>query len=303
MLNLPELGNQFENFVPGRVLIFDADGPAYAASATSKTVPTALRKFQTTVLEQMFLTGCSSAHLHLTASTSYKNGRFNCVGAKPYQGNRAGKSKPPILEATRQAIANPQNWLKEYDAVMHHVLEADDGMMIDAYRLKEHGVIWSEDKDLRMTPWGYFEKAQCKVVHTGGEFGDLFRKFTEAGVMSVAGYGRKFFWAQMLMGDKADHIQGVHSLGGKLCGPAATFAALDGYSGESVVANIVLDAYRAIDQNPLPEAYMLWLLRDAQDHVVNYLQTLQLSYDNAVFLNECHARPWFNESAHDRDSE
>jgi hypothetical protein len=291
-IDLSTLGDQFGGYTPGRTLIVDADGPAYAAAATVKTLSTGLRKFQSMMLTQMFLAQAERLELHLTASTSHKAGRFNIIAAKPYQGNRDGKAKPALLEPLRQAIAHESNWLPEYTATMHHLLEADDGMIQSAYVHGENGVIWSEDKDLRLTPYNYFCRKTNTIIKVGG-FGSLYMDYTSSGSAKCLGYGPKFFWAQMLMGDTADNIQGVKRLDGKLCGPVAAFNYLDKWDTENACANQVIDAYRAIDQNPIPEGWLLWLLRREGDTFWIYLNELDWTPANRAFLDDCVRRVWF----------
>lgn len=291
-VDLSKLGDQFDGYVPGRTLILDGDGPAYVAAATVKTLPTAVRKMQSIIMTQMFLTGAENAIVHLTASTSHKAGRFNILAAKPYQGNREDKAKPALLEATRQAIEQPENWLPEFTVVMNHVLEADDAMIIDAYRLQEHGVIWSDDKDLRMTPFRYWEKSKGQLIKDIG-FGHVFEDYTASGTHKCLGYGRAFFWAQMLMGDTADNIQGVRLFDGKQCGSKCAFMALRHVKSEDEAANLVLSAYRAINQNPIPEGWLLWLLRSPQDSFWVYLNELKINEANRAFLDDCVRREWF----------
>lgn len=293
---------QFENTaVPGRVLILDGDGPCYGIAATVKRLDTGIRHFQQKVLELMFLTKSEYCHVHLTASDSYKNGRFLVNAAKPYQGNRTNKAKPALLEPLRQAVANNDNWLPEYHVRMHRELEADDGMMQDAYALGERSVIWSEDKDLRMTPYPYY--CQDKgVVLPSQPFGWLTPKVLTNSVKLI-GQGPLFFWAQMLMGDTADNIKGVLKYNGKLCGPAGAYEALMHAKDIHEAANIVFDAYRAVDQNPIAEGYLLWLLRSHDDHVIKYFNEMKLSEENQRFYYECSQREWFTSSTGSSDSD
>lgn len=287
------LPDQFKGCIAGRTLILDGDGPAYRAAAVAKRLDTALRHYQTDILTQMFRAQAQDCRIHLTASGSHKAGRFNVQGVKPYQGQRTGKAKPALLEPLRQAVALPVNWLPEYSVIMHHILEADDGMMQDAYRLKENGIIWSDDKDLRMTPYPYFCLKAGAVRPSVGECGYIEAQYTGAGMLKVVGQGPLFFWTQMLMGDQADNIVGVQKYKGKLCGPATALEALQGVQDVHFAANLVLDAYRAIDQNPLPEGWLLWLLRWHGDTFYNYLLELNLSSTNKEYINECVRRPWF----------
>lgn len=291
-LNLPVLTPQFEGCTLGRTLILDGDGPAYVAAATVKRLDTAIRRYQQAVLTAMYIAKAQDCRIHLTACTSHKAGRYNILGIKPYQGNRKNKDKPPLLEPLRQAMENPENWLPEFTVIMHHVLEADDGMIQDAYQLKENGVIRSEDKDLRMTPYPYYD-LKAGEVRAGEPFGWLQPHITDSGTVKLIGQGPLFFWAQMLMGDQADNVQGILRYGGKKCGPAGAYKALQDVRSIDEAANVVISAYREIDQNPLPEGWLLWLLRWPGDTFWAYLEGLALADENKRFLLDCASREWF----------
>lgn len=295
-VDVSALQPQFDRCVQGRTLILDGDGPAYRAAATVKRLDTALRRFQQDVLTQMFLAKAQDCRVHLTAHDSLKAGRFDIIAVKPYQGQRDGKNKPALLEPLRAAIANRENWLQEYDVQLHRVLEADDGMIHDAYQLKEHGVIWSDDKDLRMTPYPYFDREKG-IVLPGEPVGWLTPKCTESGTVKLIGQGPLFFWAQMLMGDQADYIKGIIRYNGKQCGPALAYEVLQDVRDIDTAANRVLDGYREINQNPLPEGWLLWLLRWPGDTFWDYCMSLELTDKNKEFLHECRARQWFKTHA------
>ncbi len=290
--DLDDMPEQFAKALPGRILILDGDGPAYVAAATVKTVPTAVRRFQKAVLERMFVAQAESALVHLTDENSLKSGRFKIKGVKPYQGQRSSGSKPPLLTAVREAATLPVNWLKEYDVTMHYKLEADDGMMYDAYRLKEHGIISSEDKDLRMTPYWYYDHT-TGITYPPDPIGQIWLAYTPSGSAKLLGHSLKFFWAQMMMGDSADNVKGLIKYDGRDCGLTGAFNALNGLHTIDDCANLVLDAYRAINQNPLPEGWFLWMLRWPGDSFWNYLNELAISPTNRDFLNECVKRDWF----------
>lgn len=287
-----KLGDQFFGCVAGRTLILDGDGPAYVAAATAKRLDTALRNYQQAMLTQLFMTQAQDIRIHLTCSNSTKAGRYNVQAVKPYQGNRSGKAKPALLEPLRQAVFDRQNWLPEYCVFMHRDREADDGMMQDAYIFKDRGIIWSDDKDLRMTPYPYWCQATARILPGVGECGWIGPKFTPSGTLKLIGQGPLFFWAQMLMGDQADHIQGVKLYKGKKCGPAGALAALEGVTDVHTAANLVIDAYREIDQNPYPEGYLLWLLRHENDSVMEYFKEIRFNEENSIFLQRCVATEW-----------
>lgn len=291
-VDVDALPDQWEGCVAGRTLILDGDGPAYVVASTVKRLDTAVRNYQQYILTQMFLTKAQDCRIHLTARGSNKAGRFNVLAAKPYQGQRTNKAKPALLEPLREAITNPANWLPEFSVILHHELEADDGMIHDAYRLGEDGLIWSDDKDLRMTPYPYWCKKKAQVLPSQ-PFGWLEPSTTPSGTVKLLGQGPLFFWAQMLMGDTADHIQGILRFKGQKCGPAGAYVALKDCTSIQEAANIVIDAYREINQNPIPEGYLLWLQRWHGDTVMAYFNEVGLSDENRRFLYECYNREWY----------
>ena len=290
-VDISALPDQFQSAVPGRTLIIDGDGPCYVAAATVKRLDTALRNFQQEILKRMFLAGASDCRIHLTSRDSDKHGRFRVKAGKPYQGNRKSKSKPPLLEPLRELVADNSTWLDDYSVLLHRELEADDGMIQDAYRLGEHGVICSEDKDLRMTPYPYYEIDRGQV-QPSQPVGWVSIKHTPSGTPKLTGQGPLFFWAQMLMGDTADNVQGVARYNGKLCGAVGAFDVLKDVRCIHDAANIVLDAYREINQNAVAEGWLLWLTRWHKDNVIQYMRELNLTPANRDFIEDCVLRDW-----------
>lgn len=290
-VSVDEAGDQFAGHVQGRTLILDGDGPCYVAAATVKRLDTAVRNFQQHVLKQMFMTKAQDVRIHLTAKTSDKFGRFRVKAAKPYQGQRDSSKKPALLEPLREAMADRSNWLPEFDVILHRELEADDGMMQDSYRLGDYGVTASEDKDLRMTPHPYYEMS-TGVVKPGQPVGFVDIKHTPAGNAKLWGQGPLFFWAQMLAGDQADHIQGILKYKGEKCGIVGAVEALRDVENINVAANRVINGYREIDQNVLAEGWLLWLTRWPGDNVLHYMRSLELTERNRAFVEDCLLRDW-----------
>ena len=287
------LPDQFGGTVAGTTLILDGDSACYVIAATVKTIPTAIRHFQMEVLKLMFLTKTEDARVHLTASDSLKAGRGSIIAAKLYQGNRTGKAKPALLEAVRQAVSDPANCLPEYTVELHRNLEADDACIIDAYRLRDKGILCSADKDLRLTPYPWYSKSTGQVM-TGAGFGYLELEYTPAGSPKMGGVGRKFFWAQMLMGDAADNVRGLKEYRGKPIGVVTAYDLLSSNSmSESETANTVLDLYGQIDQNPLPEGWLMWLLRTPDDNFWKYVTSLELRPEIRDYLQYCLHQKWF----------
>ena len=272
------------------VLILDGDGLCYEAAAASNTLNAAVQKLKQKVLEFMFLLGVEECRMHLTAAGGKKNHRGRLRGVLPYQGNRLGKAKPPLLELLRTVAAKEGTFEESLGirVILHRFYEADDGMMQDAYTLPKC-IVYSADKDLRIVPCPWYNKETGTMDIIKDRFG--WASFDEDSG-KVLGHGTKFFWAQLLMGDSADNVKGLCSLAGKRCGASTAGELLRGVQDESVLANLVIGLYRCINQNPWPEAYALWLLRTEDDHVMKYITSLQINAENQAFLQRMWQEPW-----------
>lgn len=283
---LATLPNQFAPYTAGRTLILDGDFPAYQAAATVKTLPTAIRRFETLVETERFVTSSQEVQVHLTPSGSTKCRRYDYPTAKPYQANRVGKAKPPLLGPLRAAIPT-ERWEPHWSVHEWLDREADDGMMMHAVLLGNDGVVVSGDKDLRITPGPYWEIEEGRLDIIPDRYGWIKPKELSSSI-KVIGHGTKFFWAQMLMGDTADNIQGLKRYRGALVGPAGAYQALRDVASEDAAANLVLRAYASINQDPLAEAQCLWLRRSNEDCAYRYLMELDLAPDLRAWIELLH---------------
>lgn len=281
--------------VSGRVLILDGDFAAYRVAAQVKTLPTAIRRFQKTVLTEMFMAKATSARVHLTPTGGAKNNRHLIKAAKPYQDNRVGTVKPPLVDPLRDILGDPAYHLPEFEVFRHLDIEADDACMIDSYNLGENGVLRSDDKDLRATTQPFYENRE-DVVKPGQPWGTVFPYVTPGGQFTLLGQGPIFLWAQMLMGDTADNIQGLLRYDGNLIGPKRTWDLFQSWGKDTecpdFVVNQVFDMYRAIDQNPWPEGWLLHILRSRDDDFNKLVNEFDISPSNLSFLDECWERDW-----------
>lgn len=281
----------------GRVLLYDGDGACYQHTNGVAKIETALRRFHEDIEMHMLLANCSSARVHLTPRGCFKNGRHLLNTVKPYQANRNGKQKPKLLEVLRaQAVRYFENH-KFIQVLAHHDIEADDGLMIDAFSIPNACMI-SADKDLRINPFESYDVDEGKhlVLPNGDTFGWIERKFwlTPSGKASskMIGKGEKFFWAQMLMGDTADNVQGILKYNGKLCGEAGAYDILSGITDRDTAANTVLDGYRKINQNVIAEGEAMWLLRNRDDSSYQFFKEHNLSPANLQFVEDCYNSDW-----------
>jgi hypothetical protein len=216
--------------VQGRVVHIDADFLAYQVSAESKAEldpedPTPRKSKEdmqhnakVAVEHIMRLAAGTSYHLHTTPSGSTKGGRPEQAILKEYQANRKDRDgKPEFLDHIRAYL------ISEIGAggrgTAHLDQEADDGMATAAWEAHHAGpdaarlcVVASKDKDLRMVP-GY-QLVDDEISSFKGTFGQIWLDRSKSSP-KVSGRGTKFFWAQLLMGDSADHISGLPQVIGK----------------------------------------------------------------------------------------
>lgn len=282
----------------GKTLLYDGDSACYEVTAGVARLETAQRRLEKDILTMMYLTGVESARVHLTPKGCYKYGRKFLLGQKPYQDNRSNQKKPALLEPLRLGGDKQFQHHTNIKVILNWEGEADDGLMQDAYILKDEGILVSYDKDLLLNPYPSYDPKTGKFVTlpAGNTFGwiDRFDWLTPTGkkMSKMVGKGTKFFWAQMLMGDTADNVQGILKLQGKLCGMVGALDYLRDIQDESQAANAVIDAYRAIDQNPIPEAEAMWLRRTVDDTGCKYISSLDLTPTNRSYLRDCYRRKW-----------
>lgn len=212
----------FPDIVPGRTLHIDADFLAYHTSyvrpdeEATKTLEDMKNNCEVIVERFRRKAGAQHVHLHLTPGTSNKGNRYKIAIQKEYQGNRKDKPKPAMLHVMRQWM--PTKW----QGTLYQHCEADDGMSSAQYYAKSLGsshlsVILSKDKDLKMVPGWHMDWDSFELKETNGDFGEIWLDTSKTQTKCV-GLGQKFFWAQMLMGDSADNIQGLPFV----CGPHVT---------------------------------------------------------------------------------
>lgn len=258
-----------------RTLLLDGDALCYRASSNAKKLDTALRRYEQGVLEIMYLVSAGDARVHITPMGCSKNSRGDLNTILPYQGNRQNRPKPPLLAPLREALPEYFDGHRYVQILQDFALEADDTLMQDAFIFKDKGVLVSEDKDLNINPYRDFD------LNTGlfreplqDRFGFLVRSETASGKTKILGKGTKFFWWQMLAGDKADNVKGLTKYNGKLMGDVVAYNFCIDEKDEAALATKILAAYQEVNQNPLAEGHALWLTRWEGDSFESYLREL-----------------------------
>lgn len=150
------------------------------------------------------------AHQLYVEKPSSKCFRFPLAVSKPYKGKRSNPLYPrPLL----------LNKLKEWgvdnlSAIAVSKIETDDALAIkQSKRVDKDSIICCNDKDLLMVQGNHFRLHRDHRDHIRTEgFGEIFLKNNNK---DLGGTGNKFFFAQMLIGDKADNYDGLVGCGVK----------------------------------------------------------------------------------------
>ena len=173
------------------------------------------------------LIDCEEHELFLTGKVNYRN---DIAVTAPYKGNRKDVKKPVHLPLLREYLQTA------WAASVSDGQEADDDIAIRATELGDEAIIVSIDKDFMQVPgWHYnFVKKEKKYVTPED--------------------GLRFFYKQILTGDNADNIKGIHRVGDvkatKMLADAKTEQELYACCVEAMGAERVLE-----------NARLLWLRR------------------------------------------
>ena len=208
---LASAGFLYPKTVKGRVAHIDADFLAYQCACPTNDQLTGIRPMPTRTdreekarywVEHLTKAAGASGYVcHITPSGSTKGGRRDQAVQLEYQGNRKDREAPEYLDEVRAYI------VRELNGVPHLYQEADDGLAQAAYE-SDMNVICSADKDLMMVPGNHLNMT---VVDKRAEV-MYFDHDTIGGLTwdgKLRGYGPAWFFAQCLMGDTADNIQGA----------------------------------------------------------------------------------------------
>lgn len=138
------------------------------------------------------------------------NFRYDVATTMPYKGTR--KNPKPFHYYNLYYTL-----LCDYDTrIVCEGLEADD--MLGIHQDDTSTIICSRDKDLRMVPgwhysWECGNQASIGPVHTDN------LGWLEYNGNKVLGYGKKFLFYQMIVGDSTDNIPGIKGKGEKFAYP------------------------------------------------------------------------------------
>lgn len=220
----------------GKVLV-DGDIVAYrAAFATQDQSPedavAKVDELMDFIIEATIDIPFASSDDYNTYLTGKGNFRFDIAKSHEYKGNRRETEKPMYLYHCREHMVN------HYNAIVSKDEEADDLISKAAASLDYHCVVASIDKDMLQLPCWHFNFGRNE-----------WSKVSED-------EGNKFFYTQILTGDRADNIVGLHGIG-----PKKAEKLLQNCNTKEELWDAVVKAYDGDTDRVLENARLLWLRR------------------------------------------
>jgi 5'-3' exonuclease len=159
------------------------------------------------------------------------NFRFDIAKSAPYKGNRKGE-KPIHLPTVREHMVS------QWGAIVSDGEEADDLIGIAATKYGPDTVVASIDKDMLQIPCRHYNFTRDE--------------WTEVSELE----GTKFFYKQILTGDSADNIVGLHGIG-----PKKASVLIDTLATEEDMWDCVVKMYNGDVDRVVENARLLWLRR------------------------------------------
>ena len=217
--DLPD-GAELPPIIPNSVLQLDGDISSFYLAWTDETLAQNIEALKRHIEIKRLMAGCETINVHTTRGA--KAGREDAANVQQYQKGRDASKMTPEQLVKRKRVDEIRQFLETYSNA-HTVpmpqweIEADDSMAIEQYALARKGQlskIMTKDKDLNMIDGAHIDyDTYDEWVNYG--FGEIWLDRSGSSA-KLRGKGTKFFWAQMLMGDKADDIPGLPKLTGEL---------------------------------------------------------------------------------------
>jgi 5'-3' exonuclease len=164
--------------------------------------------------------------------TGKGNFRYDIAVTHEYKGNRKKAEKPQHLQTVRDHMIN--NW----EAIVSQGEEADDLLGIWSTGYGPEALVVSIDKDMLQLPCNHYNPNKRKYLT----------------VSEVE--GNKFFYSQILTGDKADNIIGLYGIG-----PVKANKILEDTETVEGMYEACLRSYNGEEDRVIENGRLLWLRR------------------------------------------
>lgn len=162
------------------------------------------------------------------------NFRIGAAKTQTYKGGR--KQEKPFHHDNLVSY-----FIHHLDGIVLNGFEADDAISIEMVKAAKEGrevVCCSTDKDLAITQGLHYKWPVGKRAGVGPFTVDKMGTLELKG-STLKGTGLKFFYSQMLTGDKVDNIGGLQGVG-----PAKAYRALVDCETEEDCREVILDMYK-----------------------------------------------------------
>lgn len=196
----------------------DADVWAYDCANLEETIENNWEELKKYIDYHKDRTKAKTLFLHLTMGL--KAGREYMATIQAYQANR--QIDPTLKERVKGLRKLMSTYVKEgIQPIVSLTVEADDTMAtMHKWCIKQFGVdssaLLSIDKDLWRISGYHIHPKTFEVYEVPDGYGYLAYKEVGNKEPKLMGFGRKWFWYQMIAGDKADNILGVGQISGHL---------------------------------------------------------------------------------------
>lgn len=255
-------------------VLIDADGIPYKAAHKAETSGKSLDEAYE-IVDMMFLSILKNANSN--NYIAFVTGKDN------FRKKLRVDYKQARLKYKDQQQKQYYNELKLYmyerwKCVRINGAEADDACGIMSTRLMHDCIIASDDLDLLQLEGLHYRISNRQFMYITDSIGSIYieqKEYSASKVKKLRGYGKKLFWAMMLMGDK-DEIQGP-----KGYGSVKTYNSLIDCNTEEELKAKVIECYKQEYADDFQEKFdlnykLLFLLRDNKNFitpVTNYVNT------------------------------
>ena len=200
--------------IPNSVLQLDGDISSFYLAWTDETLAQNCDALKRHIEIKRLMAGCETVNVHTTRGA--KAGREDAATVKQYQQGRQNLTDEQIVKKKR--VDEIRQFLEAYHSptvnpMPQWEIEADDSMAIEQGKMIKAGrlsKIMTKDKDLDMID-GVHIHYDTYEEWTNYGFGRIWMD-DSGSQKKLRGQGTAFFWAQLLMGDKADDIPGLPQL-------------------------------------------------------------------------------------------
>ena len=218
------------------MILIDADILVYRVgwSCNEESEKTAIRTLDNFIVDLLaFHLGADEEEaeyvLYLTGKGNF---RTEYAVTADYKGNRKDKEKPVHIQALRQSL------MDKWAAVVTEGEEADDAIAIAATTHGDKAIMVSLDKDFDQIPGWHYNFVKKSKYYVKPED------------------GLRFFYRQILMGDRIDNIIGIHGIGEK-----KSEKILKDCNTEQEFYDKCVEMYEGDEARVIENGRMLWLRR------------------------------------------